>query len=547
MRIPKLLLCEDDIWERENLPGIIESSWKDMFAGEQVEVHGCSDVVREDRPRPPIIPLDKVGQYDALLLDIWWGKPSSGSPHGVEIAETVRRRYPEMPIIVFSRHVSLEDFQSLIPHGIAGYLTKTDPTAQTWCAEIHRVLETTGRERSGHPLYQLLRHLLAETPNAWCRNEVDQAASEVWRHENPYQKWEQFWGVWVPYLGQKRINIPCDDIARFFAKEELLTISVGEALRGHLEHVLHVYFTGYIISHVAPGFRDHVLNAVRYLLKEDYREDQTEAYWDMFQASWLVAATLHDAAYPLEILPDVVHEASQIQDMFPFAQLTPTIPSVAPSGVAWNSTEGRAARDAFRFVLDRLYDNTSALRFVQANALFSDGKVQRFNHGVASGACFMKEAQKWGDLPNSLPLVFLQWAATAMALHALKHAAEPNGVCIALQRDPLSFLLALCDELQVWNRSRPDETPTSSDFRRVDLHAMEFDGNKLSATIEYDLFPLVDTHRQKKAVNAITSRLSKDQRLMKIYLKPELLGVEILSRIRDPFTELPPILLGDAD
>jgi hypothetical protein len=305
-----------------------------------------------------------------------------------------------------------------------------------------------------------------------------------------------------------------------------------------------VYFTGYVISHRVPEFRQYALDAIRSLLHNDYRDNEKDLHWDSFQVSWLTAATLHDAAYPLEILPDVAREASRIQGIFPFAQITPQIPPLVPQGFAWNGEEGRAGGEALDTVFRRLYDDEKLASFVKDNTIYPlAGPSRRFNHGVASGAYFMDKAQSWAKLPKAIALPFLQWTATAMSLHALKHAAKPNGVNLSLKRDPLAFLLALCDELQVWNRTRPDETPASSDFRRVELVALEISGNKVAATIEYDFFPLIDPERRKKAVATVRSRLNKDQQLLQDYLKPTPLGIEIRSRIREPHEDLPPITL----
>src|SRR4051794_19519552 len=104
MKDPKLLLCEDDPWERMNHPKCIISWWKDLFK-ETIDIHSCSDIVDEETPRSPSMGLTQVGHYDALILDVWWGDSEEGTPHGVDIAQKVRQRYPELPIIVLSGKV----------------------------------------------------------------------------------------------------------------------------------------------------------------------------------------------------------------------------------------------------------------------------------------------------------------------------------------------------------------------------------------------------------------------------------------------------------
>jgi CheY-like chemotaxis protein len=499
--------------------------------------------VDEETPQAPCIGLAQVGHYDALILDVWWGDSEEGTPHGVDVAQKVRQRYPELPIIVLSGKVRLVDFESLIPHGISAYLTKADVDPQTWCLEIHRVLEQARKGRAGRPLFHLLRRLLADRTDAWCRTEVGEAASEVWRHENPYQKWERFWSRWAMYLGSKSIKVPCDELANFFAKKELLMLSVHPGFRGHLEHVLHVYFTGYIISH-SFDFRKHVLGAVHNLLGKKFQESQADQYWEYFQICWLIAGTLHDVAYPLEMLPDVVKEAAAIQTWFPFAQFDTKVAAIVPKAMDWSSEDGKIARAAAHFIFGHLYQNATLADLLEQNVIYKENNVDRFNHGIASGARFLSQAARWAAVDGSLPLEFLQWTATAMALHSLKHVAAKGGLTVSLETDPLSFLLCLCDELQVWNRNRPDETPSSTHFRRVELYSMEVTPSSIFATIEYDLFPLIDESRQAAAINAATTRLNKDQILLQGFLKPAPLEIVIKHCVREPSNQLPQIKLS---
>src|SRR4051794_38412614 len=107
MKIPRLLLCEDDPWERNNHPECIKELWKELF-NEAIDIHSCSDIEDDEAPQAPSMSAAHVGDYDALLLDVWWGdSEQGGTPHGVEIAEKVRRRYPELPIIIMSGKVRL--------------------------------------------------------------------------------------------------------------------------------------------------------------------------------------------------------------------------------------------------------------------------------------------------------------------------------------------------------------------------------------------------------------------------------------------------------
>lgn len=548
MRIPSLLLCDDDEDARSNLPAWIMKNWNAEVFGRQIHVEACEDIVPDADATQRRFGVSQVAKYDALLLDVWWGTPGVGGvPHGVDIAKAVREQYPEKPIILLSENVQLEDFQRLLPLGISAYITKNDTTNMAaWCVQIDAALTRAYEDRAGRPLYQQLRSLLANKPDPWCAKEVGDAASEVWRHDSPFQKWDVFWKPWTERIGKMRLPLPFEEMQKFFADDELLTLAVLSSMRGHLEHVLYVYFTGYIISHAVPTFRSLVMKAAHELLAGDYREDRQDTYWDLFQFTWLATATLHDIAYPLEVLPDVARKCTDIEGMFPFAKHKGKLALPAPLRYEWDDESASTAQTAFKFILERLYTRKDPFGFIADNIAFpSQDGGNRFNHGVASGTKFLTSAEKWAKLTGVPPEFkrFLQWGATAMALHALKHSSAKGGLSITLELDPLGFLLAICDELQVWNRTRPDATKSTECFRRVDLAALQVDEKSIAATIEYIPFKGTDNGALDEAFNALSKKVNKDQNLLQQYLKPRPISVEIQSRIVGLNKKLTPITL----
>lgn len=166
--------------------------------------------------------------------------------------------------------------------------------------------------------------------------------------------------------------------------------------------------------------------------------------------------------------------------------------------------------------------------------------IERFNHGIASGMLFHSEVNKCS---SGLSPEFVKWIVVAMSVHSLKNAAKEKNLSVSLKDDPLTFLLCLCDELQVWNRSRPDETPVSAHFRSVELVGLSIEASTLTANIEYELFPLIDQARHNAAIDEIVKRLNREQTILKDFLKPEPLNVVIKSTLREPRQELPEIRL----
>lgn len=113
MRRVNVLFCDHDENDRRHLETIICSKWEKLYPEEPLDFNSCSDLVGGP-PTYPAKSLPEVGQYDVLLLDIQW--PEGDHDHGVTLAKMVREAYPELPIVVVSQHVTLEDFQALIQY-----------------------------------------------------------------------------------------------------------------------------------------------------------------------------------------------------------------------------------------------------------------------------------------------------------------------------------------------------------------------------------------------------------------------------------------------
>lgn len=542
MNKARLLLCDDQANVLKKYPAGIEKAWaklaeKNALFAKSVKVEVCPDII-DQGGKPPGMNISEVGAFDALLLDIAWG--DDNRPHGIDIATLVRKRFPELPIIILSERATPEHFGRLIPLGISGYISKNSRQHTDWCVTIDSALERAFYDRSGLPLYRILRQVLAE-PGSWEAEIIGEAASEVWKQENSHQKWRAFWGTVSNHLASKHILFPVKEMAGAFANSDLFTLGLAPAMRGHLDHVLNVYFTGYVLSHKLPDVRKAVIGAVKRLVPgESIRPEKS---WDVFQLVWLATACLHDTGYSLEVLPDVGDRCSAIQKLFPFVSFSPG--SVAMSGAFdWKQQPGEVAKQAFQGVLARLYPKQLPVTWIEDNASFNDGKHLRLNHGVVSGAKFVSEASKWTgqDAKDTRILTaFLEWAGTAMALHSLKHPGKSSNACLSLMNDPLSFLLLLCDELQVWNRERPDQTQETSAFRRIELENLALSEREVEATIRYIPFAGIQLDR-KVHINPLVERIEKDRQILKVYLKSDPVKVKVQPIVqgwdKEPITPL---------
>jgi hypothetical protein len=188
------------------------------------------------------------------------------------------------------------------------------------------------------------------------------------------------------------------------------------------------------------------------------------------------------------------------------------------------------------------YDEYQA-DWIIKSAVFEDPKssAKRTNHGVISALLFLSGLHKHcGQLKaeNGSLFRFLEWAATSMAFHSLKYKGRDDGIKLQMQKDPLSTLLLLCDELQIWDRERPDENRESSPFRSVSLTKLEITDNKILAEVAYTPFSgLLD--KSAVAIGKLEEQIEKDKDLLGAYLNLAPLTVSISYRIQGWEEQLP--------
>ena len=538
MKTYHILVCDDDAQTRKAFREDFPKSWGEVF-GNEIIVKTVSDIVIEKASNPAIA-LNDVGAFDALLLDVIW---DDGRPHGIELCKLVREKFPELPIVIFSAHVSVPEFQRLIPLHLDGFLSKLDGDIRSWCFEVNRTLEDTYIGRSGRPLYREIRSLL-EDGNAWRPDIVNDAASEVWRRESSREKWDGFWGCFQKLVGELRLTHVTDMMKRMFANSDLFALGVSPSMRGHLEHVLYVYFTGYVICHRLPGFKEQVLDAVKKLLGDAYTSNDSDRLWDLFQFAWIIAATLHDTGYALELSPEAFGKTKEVLSDFRFAKCNKKLPAEIAVTIDWDlATKADAA---FQRVLESLGYSEIAKSWIKDHGVFKDDKKRdRVNHGVAGGAIFIERFySECSAMASNDPVLvkFMEWAGTAMALHSLKVPGKKCGTRLSLDRDPLAFLLLLCDELQLWNRDRPDDSQSNSRIRRSELEKLEISTDRIEAFISHipynDIPYNYDIH-----ADPIVKSVLKDNELLSYYLKVSPLKVNIYHSVRGSTDLIPPLEL----
>jgi len=532
----RILSCDDEEEYREIIEKgkpLLKKEWGKISEHHTVDFDTCADIVKGPSVNGSKS-IQEAGQYDLFLLDICKKVGKKEVPKYIETAELIHKWYPEKPIILLSGKAELGHFTKLTSI-TSDYIPKDGGfNPSTMIAKIYNVWSNAYEDQSGQALYRMLRNV-ACCSDAWGGKAVNKAASEVWNvRDSSRGKWGAFWKPFQAPLADLRLQIPIENLADTFKDYELLVLGAVSSLRGHLEHTLNVYFTGYVLSHTLPRFRDYVSRASQNLVASTIAP---ESCWGLFQCAWLFAGTLHDIAYSIEVLPDIAQHCLKIAELCDMVDFTHTQHPLRFKKARWDKPSGKSAKVAFEEVITNLYGKTHR-NWIRDHAVFENKEVrsapQRVNHGVASGIMFLSQISKWyglGEAPPELP-VFTKWAATSMALHAQKKAEDKGSFQISAQKDPLGFLLAISDELQVWNRCRPDEAWPDTLFRRVELASLEVDGNEIKAIIEYIPYDSNDSELEKE-LERTDKDIQEDERTLNELIDPSPYRLTIENRVRN--------------
>ncbi len=136
-----VLIIDDEASLRHTLTRILKSSG--------CEVSGAAD-------GPTAIQLLTSTSYDLVYLDIHLPGMS-----GLEILQTIRRIHPDLPVILFTAHASLQSALEAIRLGASDYLVKpVDP--EIFLARTRVILEERAIERRKRQIQEQIAALRAE-------------------------------------------------------------------------------------------------------------------------------------------------------------------------------------------------------------------------------------------------------------------------------------------------------------------------------------------------------------------------------------------------
>jgi DNA-binding NarL/FixJ family response regulator len=123
----RVALADDNVLLRESLASLLERSGFTVV-GQAGEAAGLLAIVSEQLP-------------DLAIVDI--RMPPGNSTEGLEAAREIRKRFPDMAILVLSAHIEVEEAMELIGTGhSSGYLLKDRVTdVDDFIETLHRIVK----------------------------------------------------------------------------------------------------------------------------------------------------------------------------------------------------------------------------------------------------------------------------------------------------------------------------------------------------------------------------------------------------------------------
>ncbi|MBL0714899.1 MAG: response regulator transcription factor [Desulfosarcina sp.] len=144
MKVYKIVLADDHVILREGIKKIINES-KNM------------EVVGEASDGLMLLKILKRTMTDMVILDV-----SMPKLRGIEAAQEIRKRFPELAILFLSMHKSREYLQKALAAGAKGYIVKEDSGN-----ELIHAIETI--RSGGSYLSPMMMKELSDDPIGICR------------------------------------------------------------------------------------------------------------------------------------------------------------------------------------------------------------------------------------------------------------------------------------------------------------------------------------------------------------------------------------------
>ena len=272
-----------------------------------------------------------------------------------------------------------------------------------------------------------------------------------------------------------------------FRESELFNVAGRPKAWGHVRHVVNVFWLGYYFLNCTGLDRRAVYDRAFPDRTADSDEDAAMA----INVAWFFAALLHDVGLFAERFPELASTSVKTLEMYPFLQY----------GDMGKYETVNPVLDEKNLTDEHMHRLESRMGTESVGKWFRKAQKSRLEHGFISALTMLRYLSGKSKYDDALLV-----AAAAAATHNFparsnmkpsdKQWVDPP--LIDYGSEPLSWLLVLCDQLQVWDRQTGQESPFSAmSFETIDLARLEVKEGVVEMTIDYVPFRHISPAGQK--------------------------------------------------
>lgn len=351
---------------------------------------------------------------------------------------------------------------------------------------IRRLMERRNREvRSGLLIEKISEHIRAKKPAPWGEQMLEMFEGylgERGERRQVEQVAKKISGICVEY----GVSAEVDRLSDFLIKAEPLNLAAKVKAWGHLRHVINVFWLGYFFLNCTNIDRRSVASSVL----GNAETDNEARNYELVNLAWLTSALFHDAGLFGERFGRLGRESSALIQGYRIGRL-----------------EGDFQKFECISDLKALAGQLNKESLGAESGWFAEvsQKLDHVDHGLLSAALL---SSHFGELE---PAEVVKSASRSAASHNFWNLSTKLGVStptLSSANSPLSCLLVLCDQLEVWDRDTGQESRFSGlQLDAIELAELESRDDGVDVRIAYR--PYRHAHTEGSAVGSLEASINE--------------------------------------
>jgi hypothetical protein len=405
------------------------------------------DVVAVTEPKEILANLDE--SFDLVVADVLFQHHEGPTPQGTEytgkhqddvrlILNTIGKAERDhefagrsFPVVLYTTLVNRGALNDLAPH--------LDQIYDAW-------EKSTAVDTIAWRIHKLAIRLRGQRPGASLARYVQETNSPVQWHPHVISMAKAYMRAGTPAMQVAGVKNPVSDISRMvrisdagqslwraFTTWEPIGMGAGLGERAHVRHTVNVFWLGYCILNSSANER------LRGAIADEVKKEMPEVggIYDtqtLANNAWFLASIFHDVGKACCDLAQLLTDRAEL------------LQSLRPH---FSDAVSKCAKEVDKACVETIVEQTLAQPRVAS--LQAIAKDHEHDHGVVGGALLAAKIFGLDGKVDSEIEGITKVAARAIMLHHLS-ASKRGEHKIAWGTDPLGCLLAVCDQLQAWDR-----------------------------------------------------------------------------------------------